>query len=520
MMINPEKEAIVKAINDLYILNRFKYLQLTKTGKYFKIQYYKNNPEKSTKGANILSDWRVYNHINGKETLGVFARKMNKIEDSKFITFDVDVPNKERAKHTVYKVVHVLQNVGIDDDFIHISFSGNKGFHIDIFFDSPIEVNLLKQFYQYVLIQENLTKKEMEDYGEVEFRPTYEQGVKIPLGINFKNDNPLTNQCYFCEYSNGLKQIKDPLYITKIKKMDNILFRLILDKILDIEEEDIGVKNIEDYKETKESHNSLPIYKQNIDPDVTVEAIEELIEKGLTRTGMRWYSLKKIAKYYKHLEVSREDCKEWITEWMNQQDKKCYTTKWEQVLKDIENIVDYTYTHVCALVGGVKTVNITYAEIKEVLKAKSKNDKLVLYSMLIHSKRYAKKSGIFYFPYSLMEQATNLTSKTIRKIVNSLEENKFIEIISRNTPIEHKAIKEPNKYKITLNVEEVIDIESEDKEVKEEQCFEFTEGDNYIESFNNCIINNFENKEIKILLGKSHYTEIIKYKNNISLIKV
>ena len=504
MIINPEKEAIVKAINDLYILNRWKYLILNNNGNYSTKQYYKNNKDPNNKDK-PLSDWMVYHHINGKHTLGVFSGKKDNIEISKFLTFDVDVRDKEMAKHTVYRIVHVLQDIGIEDDFIHISLSGNKGFHIDIFFDYPIENNLLKQFYAYVLSESDLLNI---DYGEVELRPTYTQGVKIPLGINFKNTNILTNQCLFCNYSNGLKPIIDPLYITKIKKMDNILFRLILDKVLDIEELEASDKNISDYIETKEAHKPLPIYKQNIDEDITIEAIENLIETGLTRTGMRWNTLKKMAKYYKHLEVSKEDCKEWVTEWMNQQDKKCYTTKWEQVLKDIDNIIDYTYTHNCSLVVGNKTVKITYSEIKEILKAKSKNEKLVLYSMLIHSKRYAKKSGVFYFPFSLMEQATNLTSKTIRKIINKLEDNNYIEIVSRNIAVEHKFMKEPNKYKVTLNI-------VEDKEV-ENKCFEFNEGDNYMDSFNECIITNFENKDIKILLGRRHYEELMDYKDNLN----
>jgi len=528
MIINPEKEAIVKAINDLYILQRFKYLiWSTKADTYVSIHYYKDYPEK-TNGP-ILTDSIVKNHIDGIKTIGVFARDMKGVEDSKFICFDVDIGQKdktdkeekkkniEKAKWVTSKVVHALQEVGIDDEFINISFSGGKGYHIEIFFDEPIEVNLLKRFHKYVLDKEGLKEKEDliidgDNYGKVEYRPTNKLGVKLPLGINFNNKIDKNNYCYFCEYSKGLRQIRDPLHITKIKKMDNILFRLILDKIFDIEEIETSVKNIENYIEIKETHNPLTQYNQNIDEKITIEAIQELIETGLTRTGTRWKSLINIAKYYKHLEVSRDDCKEWITEWMNQQDKKCYTTKWNNVLKDINNIIEYVYTHEFNLVGGVKTVKITYEEIREILKAKSKNDKLVLYSMLIHSKRYAKKSGIFYFPYSLMMLATDLSRPTLIKIVNQLSENKFIEIVSRNTPIEHKFMKEPNKYKITLNI-------VEDKDVEEEKCFEFNEGDNYIESFNNCIINNFENKEIKSLCGRRFYEDLMDYKNN-NIVKV
>ena len=137
MIINPEKEEIVKAINDLYILQRFKYLiWSTKTNAYSMIHYYKGYPEK-TNGP-MLTDSIVKNHIDGIKTIGVFARDMKGVEDSKFITFDIDIGQKdktdkeekmkniEKAKWVVDKIVHVLQDVGIDYDFINISFSGEK----------------------------------------------------------------------------------------------------------------------------------------------------------------------------------------------------------------------------------------------------------------------------------------------------------------------------------------------------------------------------------------------------------
>ena len=520
--MNEINVAIVKAINDLYILSRFKYLIWnTNQECYSAIHYYKDYPEK-TNGP-MLTDSKVKNHNDCIQTLGVFARKMKNIEDSKFITFDVDIGQKdkndkkekkeniEKAKWVVYKIVNTLQNTGIDDEFINVSFSGGKGYHVELFFDAPIEVSLLRQFYEYVLDQEDLKEKEDliidgDNYGKVEFRPTYLLGVKLPLGMNFNNKTDNNNYCYFCNYSEGLRPIDDPLHITKIPKMDNILFRLILDKILDAEGEgeEVSSKNISDYKETRNAHKPLKTYEQNIDPDATIEAIEKLLETGLTRTGMRWHSLIKIAKYYKHQEVSRDNCKEWITEWMNQQDKKCYTTKWKNVLKDIENIIEYVYTHEFNLVGGVKTVEITYAEIRAILKAKTKNDKLVLYAMLIHSKRYFKPSGVFYFPYSLIEQATGIKSRTtLIKIVNQLEKEKFLEVVSRNKGIEHKHIKEPNKYRITLDIVE--------EGITEDNSFNYNEGENYIESFNNCIIYMFEKKEIKLFCGRSHYKELMDY---------
>jgi len=517
MIKNPEKEAIVKAINDLYILHRWKYLILNKEGKYNTITYYKNNPPVEEEGKfqpKPLSDWMVYHHINGKHTLGVFAGQSNGVDISKFITFDVDVGDKKLAEWTVYRIVHILQDIGIEDEYRHISSSGNKGYHIDIFFSTPIEVWLLYQFYTYILTEADLISV---DFGKVEFRPTGTQGIKIPLGINFRNKDPDNNKCYFVEYSKGLKEIKDPMYITKIKKLDTILFRLILDKILDLESEETSNKNIIDYKYIKKEYTPPKQYDKNVDISYTVESIQKLLTNGLNRTGSRHDSLLYISKYYRHLGLPKEDNKDYLIQWIEQQDKTYYTTKWSDILKDIDEIVKYVYNNNFSLVGGVNKVEVTYTEMKEILKAKNKNEKLVLYSMLIHSKRYAIKSGVFYMAYSLIEKATTLTRKTLIKIVTKLEEDGFIEIVSRNKNRFNNgnfAGKETNKYKVTLNI-----IEKEN-ELMDDKVFNVDREDNYIESFNKCLLNFYNNKEIKQLLSVRHYTELMLYKNNKSNIKV
>jgi hypothetical protein len=435
MNINKEKEQIVKTINDLYILNRWKYLVLSTNGTYSTIQYYKDNPDFNKNNAKPLTDWRVYHHINDKQTLGVFAGKKNNKEISKFITFDVDVPDLEIAKWVVYKINNTLQNIGINEDCIYTSTSGNKGFHIDLFFTEPIEVEVLKKLYLYVLNKEELLNC---DYGQVEFRPTYEQGVKIPLGINFRNNEEFKNKCWFVDYSKGLKPIKRLDYVLQIKKIDSILFQMILDKILDNTQDEQIQDNIEKYQYIKKKYTPLEIYKYNIDEDITIETIEKLEREGLKRVGTRHNSLLKICKYYKYLGMTKEENKYSLTEWMQKQDEIFYTSTQKEIIKDIDNIVDYIYINNCNIVGGVEDVEITYSEMKEILKAKTKNEKLVLYALLVHSKRYATKQGIFYFPYSLMEKATNLTRKTLIKIITDLDEQGFIKCHSRNKSIINK----------------------------------------------------------------------------------
>jgi hypothetical protein len=340
----------------------------------------------------------------------------------------------------------------------------------------------------------------------VEFRPTYEQGVKIPLGRNFRNDNESNNKCWFVDYYNGFKPICKLDYILSIKKIDSILFQMFLDKVLDESEEYEIQDNIEKYQYIKNKYTPLEIYKHNIEEDATLEAITKLEQEGLKRVGTRHNSLLKICKYYRYLGMSQEENKLSLIEWIGKQNSNFYTTSWDEIIKDIDNIVNYVYVNNCTLVGGVEDVEITYTDMKEILKAKSKNDKLVLYAFLVHSKRFATKQGIFYFPYSLMEEATHLTDKTLTLRINQLEEQGLIQCISRNQNIISKGKwvgKQPNKYKVLIKV----------NAMDNHNTFIVHKNDDYIKSFNNCILEWYSSKEIIQICGRRHYQEIIKYKN-------
>jgi DNA-binding MarR family transcriptional regulator len=507
MVTNKSNEEIIKKINELYILNRWKYLILNKEGEYRTNIYQKNNPKD---GTQPLTDWRIDFHLQGKQTIGVFAGKKNNIEISKFICFDIDLQdktlshkqNKELSKWCVYKIFNELQNCGISEEFINISFSGKKGYHIELFFDMPIEVSILKKFYNYILNQISLNQ------NEVEFRPTYNQGVKIPLGLNFKNTEMFEdNKCWYVTYENGLKPIKKTKYILNIKQLDNIYFRLLMDKIFDNNEETNN--NISDYSYIKINHKPLKSYKENIDKDITIESIEKLEKMGLTTYGTRHNSILKLSKYYRYLGLTKEDAMLELKQWMSSQDKRLYSTSWDECIKEIERIVSITYNNEYQLVTTIKDINIYYEEMKQILNLKNKNEKLLMYSFLIHGKRYANKYGVFYFPYSLIEKTTGLTDKTITKLINALEEDNYIEILSRNQNSIKNGVfvgKETNKYKIKIEI------------ISDEDFYTIHENDVIIDTFNRCIVKWFDKKEIKDLCGRRHYESILEYIENNNII--
>jgi len=468
------KKEIIQKINDLYILYRKKWLKFDTTG-YSTI-------------SSTITDYHVKNHLQGHYTLGVFAGEIF----TKFVCFDVDIINPQMAKWTVYKLVDTLQEIGIPGEYIYISTSGNKGYHVEIFFNKPVFNTDIKQFYLMVL---NYAELLNIDYGKVELRPTHTQGVKLPLGKHF-----VTNRiCWYVDYEKGLKPIEDINYILTIQQMDSKYFYDILNKAKD--SIDITEQQALEYENIVAKHRPLKIYKENIDPDVTIEAIEKLIQNGLKMQGTRHNSLLKIAKYNKYIGLSAYDNKQFLIDWMKKQDKRTYTTKWEDVLKDIDLIIQYTYERNYSLVTKRKDITITANEIEEILKIKGKNHKLLLYTLLVHSKRYANKDGVFYMSYEQMKNATGLSQRNIIRLIKDLEINKYIQVF-RNISGDNKLIKDTNRYIINLlydklyNPENVKSITICDKNCQ--NCF------------NACLCRLFDNKQLKNMLTRREYEALIK----------
>ncbi|KIL38495.1 hypothetical protein SD70_26010 [Gordoniibacillus kamchatkensis] len=187
-----DNQKIIKKLGDLYIIQRKKYL----------VQYPRNYVtltagEQTKKGKKVtaLTDRHLQKHLEGEFTIGTFGGKFK----TKFITFDVDFgSNAEMAKWITYKISETLREFGINDHYI--SYSGNKGYHIDLFFEDLILIEHAKKFFDHILIQSDILQY-FDDGQKVEFRPTDAQGVKIPLGVHQKTKK----YCGFCLIKDGLK---------------------------------------------------------------------------------------------------------------------------------------------------------------------------------------------------------------------------------------------------------------------------------------------------------------------------
>ena len=140
-------------------------------------------------------------HMKRRLAIGVFAGE----KSSKFVCFDVDLPEPE----CVRMVVRTLVNIGFPKDRIYVSSSGGKGYHVEMFFNEPMYTNTLRDLYELLLSEAKLDKH------KVEFRPTYGQSIKLPLSKHPKTGNV----CCFLD-PDTLEPINDLWYFLGIEQLD------------------------------------------------------------------------------------------------------------------------------------------------------------------------------------------------------------------------------------------------------------------------------------------------------------
>jgi hypothetical protein len=208
------EDKIIDKFNELYITKRSKYLLMNDNGEYVTVKH-------------SLTDNVLKKHLIGTNTIGIFSGD----QLTKCLIFDVDIVDKNESKWICYNIRNQLIEFGFPHDKIYISFSGNKGYHISIHSTKPFSFTVAKEIYEATLKEISMLHKR----DKIELRPQPNLGVKLPLGRNKKNKDSQNNICYFCDFSNELKLVKDKSYILKIETIDEEVFSNIVDRMKDNE---------------------------------------------------------------------------------------------------------------------------------------------------------------------------------------------------------------------------------------------------------------------------------------------
>lgn len=473
---NTQIKQTVSKVNELYILYRKEYL----------LQYsYKGGGAGYTtikaKNSNsyTLTDYTVEQHLKEKRTIGV---KLGSQGLTKFLVFDIDKGDTlEEAKLATEELAeHLNSYYSIPLDKIQIHFSGGKGWHITLFFDEILQDTALYPFYKEAIT--TLGYKE----NEIEFRASSTQGVKLPLSIHRGTGNYMNFYKYIPEGRAIIPLTKEESidYFNSIEPMNTEDFREYVLNEIEAEEQQkkqtaiLEQKTAEDYQALADEVNI-----EGRTEEGTVKELTKVLEAGTllyegTRHSTSFQLLKLLREQGYEQDEAIELIKLIITNTFDSPitreliDKS--TTK-AFALKEIDRLSTYVYRGSYSLHSKRKDVYISKEEIIEVLQAGRWQHQKLLFSMLLHSKRYKDENNEFYMPYSIMEAYGNAKDRSnVLKHLQKLEEDKKIKIVSRNeldtiqTKIYNSPIKKANVYKVIMksseaNTEEQIKIKSTTK---------------------------------------------------------
>lgn len=432
---------LVQAFEKLFISSKQSRIEQQSDGSYYVKQ-------------NGLARSHLVEHLEGTKTIGIFSGEVY----SKYLCFDVDTGkhNQSQARNDVRVLIYALiSEFDIPNEYITVADSGNKGYHVYLFFDDVIQVDYLKAFYREVLERTGYSS------SEIEFRPTATQGVKLPLGIH----KVTGRRCNFVDHLTPRFSKYSADYIHDINQLDTVLFKAKnnLKDLYEIQVEEIyhqlckflhkdeartfmGVLHTLDFTEKQIEHAETDIIKM-------------LQDKVLIYPDTRNKYTLLIAVYLKAQGNEPHDVEQIINEIMLNS-KRNYnglvSSSERHIERETKKIVRYVFKTPIALKNGNSSITLYGDEIRDVLSLGNMRLMQLYLSMLVHAKRHQEVGAdSFYMAYSTMSGYGNTGQRsTLRKYIHQLEELGRIEVVSSNivdpirSEVKGRAHHKPNVYRI------------------------------------------------------------------------
>jgi hypothetical protein len=445
-------QQVASKLSELYISLRTKYLIQLADGKYNTLTY--TGQSKVRK----LNDGYLQSHLKGDRTYGIYVGNFG----TKFMTLDVDMnkedgqENSAECRMMVYRLVNTLiEEFNVAERNIHVSVSGSKGYHIDLFFPfiSREHVNV---FYDKIIKAVGCTKE------EVELRPT-NQGVKLPLGIHQKTKR----RCWFVD-TIDLTPIESMDHILSIEPMteEEFLFSVYGDEGQpEVKRQIAKEKSLETRQKKLVDFIAASTDMEGRTADEAEVYAQEVLGLGrLKFPDSRHNTTLLLARYFNTLgNIDRQSAIDTICAVIDNTDESFFDSKKTVEFRhaEVERLVNYAYDRNYTLVGSKQNVTVTRNEILQVLRANTLAQKQTLFAMLVHSKRYAKKDGTFYMTYDQLTEMTGFTNRrTMKKNLERLQADELLQIVASNvvdkvlTKELGELMKKPNVYKLLVDVQE------------------------------------------------------------------
>jgi hypothetical protein len=437
---------IAERMSELYVTYRQVWIQQKADGTYHTEKKYR------------LHDDRIKEHLLQARTVGLTVDKV-----TKFVTFDIDYgkTSMSMAGQAVKALVAELtENHGIGLENILVSFSGSKGYHLEVFFNTPVYVTKARKWHNMVV------QAIGGDINKIEFRPSH-QGVKLPLGLH-----KVTGKKCHIVHPLTLTEMPDR-HIFNIVQLDAERWYTMVDEMIaDYTPPTIQIGE----KKAKEFVQLTDITKMEIPVDYEERCQLMLEQNQLLYAGSRnSSSVLLIAYLSQHLGYGKDDVITIVKNIIgNTYDSAPHLlsgdTSKEKAFAEIEAIYSYACNY--TLGGANRTVRLYEDEIEKVLEPKKMNLKQLLFILLLHSKKYAKKEGVFFMTYKQMaDYGADKNGARLLQNLLKLEELGYIEIVQRNTRRKNGVEHLPNRYRVNITAQSERFIEFDTK-AEEEIKFE------------------------------------------------
>lgn len=470
-------ELQAKFLNEFYISYRRQYIMM-------------NNNRQITSIYEMLNDSAIKQHLNQRSRVGIrFSNQGSNLIGLDIDTLDIDV---------LEKTYQTLIDYDIPSNCILTTFSGNKGYHIDIFLSEYLDRKLVQAFYEIILNDVEYSTT------QIELRGATNEAYFLPFSINFKGINNSKNG--YCgivdKFGNMNHSVESEISIIKsMQKLDvNIIRDIILINYKSIDREQtkkIIVENdIEQVNSTLESLNLLDIYNTTSSDVVSQIGIRTTIEEG-TRHKLAFVLAQALREKFNADGVYNQ-----LILWHKNLEEG-YKSNWSEIELDCKAITksvfmkkgnSYKYN-----LPSNSRAYITREDVKQFVSINNKAQRRLYLALAIHSNTFKDARGHFYMTYEQIKTSLNIntSNKSLLNYLLKLEQTDLIEIVGRD-----KREKGYTKHK--ANVYRVIT-----------SCLEVQESEIYYLE-NNKSIDKFEIAEaIKKVLTVREYKKLVKTKSNL-----
>lgn len=400
--------------------------------------------------SSTINDYMIDRHVRGKATYGIFVSRV-----SKFLTFDIDLKVtgkdfKEYNKWVLYKVINALQEEGLGQ-YLNISFSGNKGYHVDLVFNNPISTELLDRFGKYIIKKHGLDSIKVGSrlIAEVELRGCNSAGVKLPLGINKKTGK-------FMHYlDESLKPITQKQFVEdfELKVMDTESFYNLYNKL---EIDYIQESNIVPYSKADKQELKEPLHYDKTELDYAIQ--NNMLKNQGTRNNIIYL----VALHCNTNKISQEECIDKLYSIIDNTPLELFNDRTSKVwkYKECKKVTEKVYANNLVLFD-VKEVALSRDILMWIMEnCKTIKQMNILLCHVYHCLKWGNDEGIYFLSESTITKYTGATNKTIEKLNRELIELGILEIIEKGKYVDlgngmKKGI--ATTYKLTIPKIENID---------------------------------------------------------------